>query len=159
MGKRAHQRLRATVGSVAALLLIGSLTSCAPLISSAGCPAWAGYRTPADAAEASEAVVFGVIQKQSGTVPMFGTTANVWTVRADNWQKGAGPDEISVVSPTANCGPDDSVTFPDPFDEVGAQSVIIFISQSENGWQALNPAQGIVPSPDGRIPDAWPEAP
>jgi hypothetical protein len=159
MSTRSHRGPRATAVAVVVLLLIGGLASCSPLVSSAGCPSWAGYDTPAEAADAADAVVFGVVRKQSGTVPMFGTTANVWTVRVDAWLKGAGPEEISVVSPTAACGPDDSVEFPDPFHEVGEQPVIVFISPSESGWQALSPGQGIVPSSDGRLPEAWPKSP
>lgn len=146
------RRVGVVLGVVA--LAAGALTGCV----SQGCPGWAGYDTPPDAADAADAVVFGNVRELASTGSLFGAPANVWSVEVTEWVKGDGPESIEVLSPASQCGASDDPYFGvDPFEAAMSHTTsVILLSERESGWMGLNPSQGIVElSPTGDIPLEW----
>lgn len=145
-------RLGVTLGVAA--LASATLTGC----TSYGCPAWAGYETPRDAARAADAVVFGHVRELASTGSLFGAPANVWSVEVTEWVTGDGPDRIEVLSPPSQCGPSEDPYFgDDPFEEaISHAASVVLLSEWENAWMGLSPGQGIVEvTPAGEIPLEW----
>lgn len=135
-------------------LAAGALTGCV----AQGCPAWAGYDTPTEAAEAAYAVVFGHVRKLASTGSLFGAAANIWSVEVTEWVKGDGPDTIEVLSPPSQCGPSDDPYFgADPFEEaMSHETSAIFLSGDDGDWMGLNPSHGIVElTAAGEVPPEW----
>ena len=124
-----------------------------------GCPSWAGYDSPAEAAESAEAVVVGHVSELVDTREMFGATGNLWSIEVDEWRKGAGSDLIEVLSPPSACGAsDDPYLGTDPFVAASADPpTIVFLTDREGGWMAISPGQGAVAATaDGQLPTVWP---
>jgi hypothetical protein len=145
-------RVRGLAVAAAALMAAGALTGCVR----DACPAWVWFDTPADARDAADAVAVGRVIERAGATPMFGTWANVWAVEVESWMEGDGPERIDVVSLPQGCeGPAYFGT--DPFETATEfDQAIIFLSDGSNGWQSINPGQGVVESGDGgTLPDAW----
>ncbi|MGN8027420.1 hypothetical protein [Microbacterium sp. 22242] len=135
------------------LLAASALVGCS---AGAACPSWASYATPADAADQADAVIAGQVTGKNGSVPLFGTSANVWTVRVDAWLKGSGTTEVNIVSPPESCTSPYSESSIDPFKKArGYKSAVFFLTKVNNVWQALSPIQGVVESSDGEIPESW----
>lgn len=137
------------------LLLASTALSGCSASESAACPSWASYATPADAATHATAVVAGRVTDKTGTVPMFNTSANVWTLEVETWLKGTGATRVNVASPPPSCNlPYDDGE--DPFQKaLDYKGVVVFLTQTDSGWQALSPIQGVVESSDGKIPTSW----
>jgi len=144
-------RVRWLAVAAAALMCAGSLTGCVR----DACPAWPGFDTLAGARGAADAVAVGRVIERVGATPMFGTWASVWEVEVESWMKGDGPERIDVVSLPHGCeGP--AYFGSDPFEAAtDFDQAIIFLSDGSNGWQSINPGQGVVESRGGALPDVW----
>ncbi|WP_146145346.1 hypothetical protein [Microbacterium timonense] len=148
---------RVLAATVALLCMVPALAGC---VYAQGCPGWAGYETPNDAAESAEAVVIGRVVEKVSTTDFNGARANVWSVAVTEWRKGDGPDHVEVLSPPSACG-----SSADPYlgdeDPLGAAvrhgASALFLVGDEAGWRTISPVQGLVElAPDGRIPSTWP---
>jgi hypothetical protein len=147
---------RILVAAVALLCAAATLVGCVVR----GCPGWAGYETPEDAADSADAVVVGRVVERVSTTDFNGASANVWSVDVAEWIKGEGPDRIEVISPPPACGPgtDPYLGEEDPLaTATGYGTAALFLVGDEPGWRALSPGQGLVEvAPDGQIPTDWP---
>ena len=124
-----------------------------------GCPGWAGYDTPDDAAESADAVVVGHVLQRVSTTDFNGTNANVWSVEVVEWIKSDGPDRIEVLSPPPACGPSaDPYLGEDPLQSATRQEgSALFLVETESGWRTISPVQGLVElAPGEPIPTGWP---
>lgn len=132
------------------------ITSCS--FGATGCPGWAAFDTPLDAAKDAEAVVVGQVTDLIGTTDMLGATANVWSVQVERWQKGEGGEEIEVVSPPSQCGPEGDAYLGagDPFENARSDGPSVVFLTRDGGWRAITPLQGIVPADRGEVPAEWP---
>lgn len=150
-----HRRGRVTATICAASVAAVVMTGC----QAQGCPGWAGYDSPTEAAEAADAVVIGHVQEQVGTAEFLGARGNIWTIDVDEWMKGDGPAQIDVLSTPSQCGPsDDPYLGLDPFESaVEDDASAVFLTDEGGRWRAISPGQGIVETADGGVlPAEWP---
>ena len=151
----AIRRLGRRVAVLAAMSLACTGLAGCSFGGSAACPSWASYSTPTEAAGHATAVIAGHVADKKGTVPMFNTSANVWTVEVDTWLKGTGATKVTVVSPPVSCNSTGDREV-DPFETARSYpGVVMFLTKTKSGWQALSPTQGVVESSDGEIPRSW----
>lgn len=145
--------------AAAAVVLLAAATMMTGCVQVQGCPGWAGYATPHEAADSADAVAVGRVDEVVATEQLHGATGNVWSFEVDEWLKGAGPDRIEVLSPPGACGQsDDPYLGVDPFESATEDSTsVVFLSGSDRSWMAISPGQGIIEMPaDERLPEAWP---
>jgi len=151
---RAKRALAATVALVG---IVPALVGC---VSVQGCPGWAAYETPNDAADSADAVVIGRVIEKVSTTDFNGAGANVWSVDVAEWRKGDGPQRIEVLSPPSACGPgtDPYLGEEDPLETGSRQGPsALFLVGDERDWRTISPVQGLVElTPDEQIPATWP---
>ncbi|WP_435749129.1 hypothetical protein [Microbacterium sp. PMB16] len=153
-----NRRARITSGVV--LMLAGGalpLTGCTstPLGGTQACIDWVYFEAPADAYDDADAVARGRIVGREGTTSYLDLPATTWKAEIDEWVKGTGKTEIVVTSLPRSCG-ESGDSLADAMD--AGDEVILFLRERSSGWEAITPWQGtIAATPDGGIPDAWPE--
>ena len=150
-------RRRRVLSAAAVLLCLApALTGCLQV---QGCPGWAGYETPNDAAESADAVAVGHVIEKVSTSDFNGANANVWSVEVVEWLKGDGPDRIEVLSPPSACGASaDPYLGEDPLQAATRQEgSALFLVQTDSGWRTISPVQGLAELTSvGSIPAVWP---
>lgn len=149
-------------------LACASLAGCG--VYSSGCASWAAFDTPAEAADAADAVVIGHVVARDGVGEVGGAEAHAWTVSVQRWMKGSGGDRIRVLATPAGCA-DGSPEYPggDRFEPAVADHLsVVFLSEyaststsvpdgADAVWVGLSPFQAVIPAtPAGGIPKAWP---
>ena len=155
-----HWEMRPTriVAAVAALVCLAP--AFAGCFSVQGCPGWAGYETPDDAAKSADAVVVARVVEKASTTDFNGASANVWSVEVVDWLNGDGPDRIEVLSPPSACGlsTDPYLGEGDPLETAGKHgNAALFLVGSDPDWRTISPVQGLVElTPDQQLPAAWP---
>lgn len=148
---------RAAVAISAALLL--PLSSCAfPGTTAETCIDWVHFESPADAADEADAVAIGRIVNQTGTTDYLDMPATTWNVIVEDWVSGDHTDAvITVTSLPRGCG-DSTDAIAEAAD--GDDLVVLYLRDSDDGWQTLTPLQGTVAlGPDGGVPSEWPMDP
>ena len=141
---------------VLALAVSLQLTGCANPAAQT-CFDWPHFADPSAAADEADAVALGRVVDQEGTVSYYGVPAATWNVAVDEWISGGGANaDIVVTSVPRGCGDtDDSMTH-----AAGGDPVVLFLHDSDDGWQTVTPRQGIVePGPGGGVPAGWPPDP
>lgn len=152
MTRRAARRAALAIMLAASLPLSACATPGITTVQS--CIDWVHFEDPSSAADEADAVALGRITDQAGTTTYAEMTAATWNVAVDEWiSGGVGEAEIVVTSLPRSCG-DTGDTMAAT---AGGDPVLLFLRDSDDGWQTITPFQGIVePGPDGGIPAEWP---
>ena len=143
--------------TAAIVCLTSALAGC---VSVQGCPGWAGYETPDDAADSADAVVVGRVVEKVSTIDFNAANANIWSVEVADWLKGDGPNRIEVLSPPSACGPNTEPYLDegDPLETATRHgAAALFLVGDDLDWRTISPVQGLVElTPDEQIPTEWP---
>ena len=136
----------------------GMLPGCAggPFTQSGECVDWVAFDTPADALEDASSAVIGTIGEQDGTAGLYGYPVNAWTVRVNDWLKGSGGSSIRVLSSPETCSEGSPYPDSDPF-ALASGPQLILLHDEGGTWRTITPWQGLVPAPEGAVPEASPE--
>ncbi|MEQ6896292.1 hypothetical protein [Microbacterium sp. KR10-403] len=150
--------MRRVLGALAVCALgSAALAGCAggPFGGGGTCVDWVTFSTPADALEDASYAVIGTIAGQDGTADLYSYEVNAWTVQVDQWVKGAGDDELRVLSAPETCSEGSPYPTGDPFGAASGPQLIL-LTDMDGTWTSITPWQGVVAAPGGAVPEAWP---
>lgn len=157
------REVRALLGAAALLASSWSLAACSAPVEAKGCASYAGYETPTDAADASDAVVIATVIGRADDVTIAGGDAHTWTVDVTDWVRGHGDSPLTVAPMPDHCAANPPYQDGDPLEPFADGTPVMLFLYGGDGdalvegiWTTPNPSQGVIPAPaDGRIPATW----